>query len=174
MARHSRWSNLKPKVLQLFEEGKKPFEVSNILKDIPIGTIYGWYKEFRSNSEQFRSNSEVIPKPLSDGNLSDTPRGVVSADILEKSEDLSDFDLARQTFRDLSRSADTEGNKIQAAYGLLKVTEIEIANQHRKSISREDFLQVTQEMWSIVKRFVEDPETLQKIKEGWRAIRPPQ
>ena len=157
MARSSKWESFKPRVLELFEQGKAPSEVSKLFQQVPVGTIYGWYKAFKQKAsiESSHANREasVIPD-------------------IKLEEDLSDLDFARKVFRHLAKLAPSEGVRIQASYGLVKATEMKLRSQ--KTMSRELFLYMTRQMWLIVQQYVDDPEILHKIRDDWRAIETPE
>jgi len=108
--RRSKWEHLKNEIIHHFKEGKTPPEVYPLYPDVPRATIHDWYKLSQKQDKQELHNENVKPFVLLDGG---------------KKQDISDFALAREVFREIAdNQKHSERTRIQAALGLIKLIKL--------------------------------------------------
>jgi transposase len=122
------FTHLKPSVFQAYDQGKSALEVMKFFK-IPRSTAYDWHKEYRE-SKLPKSPNPKNPEPPQ----LQAPLEVSKVEVLEPSrpfrvingcrcgEELSDFQLARRTLREIINDTEcSDAVRLQATLGLLKL-----------------------------------------------------
>ncbi len=158
MARRSKWEEYKPRVWQSFNGGMIPAQI--IAKfGVAKSTAYDWHKDWKRGKPAIPERRRHLspPHPVS---------GVHEKEVIDSSEELSDFALAEKVLREIATGQEhSSAVRVQACLGLMRLVQMQ-AELPRHILYGKEEATITserknlegmsaQELWEDYKRLLE-------------------